>query len=160
MKSQSGFRLTVPERNSLASAEKSFRAKVVAMLRPFHAVAVENAVGVPGMPDINCSLGWIELKSVSAPVKETTRVTIPHPDRVKLQKIWAMKRWEAGGMSCLLLKVDDWYLLFDAPTYFQFVGKLPLAALVERCYDGWFGSLPRDLFTQALLDLSARKNLR
>lgn len=89
--------------------ESSMRARVINALRTLHAVAVENALGL-GTPDVNCSTGWIELKSEDAwPKRDETPLRLkrftPH------QKIW-LKRRDAVGRAWLLLRVGREWLLF------------------------------------------------
>lgn len=89
--------------------ESSMRARVINALRPLHAVPIENAVGL-GTPDVNCSTGWIELKSEDAwPKRDETPLRLkrytPH------QKIW-LKRRDAVGRAWLLLRVGREWLLF------------------------------------------------
>lgn len=93
------------------SLERDMRKRVVAALRPLHAVSVENGAGA-GTPDVNCVLGWLELKSIDGwPARPETPVRVPHftPE----QRLWLIKRCEAGGAAWLLLKVGrDWLLLW------------------------------------------------
>lgn len=94
-------------------SEASMRHRVLEMLAPLHAVAVENSVG-PGTPDVNCSLGWIELKQIADwPVAPTTPVRIPHfrPG----QRDWLRRRCQGGGAAWVLLRVGrSWTLVWGA----------------------------------------------
>ena len=139
----------------MASRERDMRATVVRMLKPFHAISVENAVGAPGTPDVNCSLGWIELKSVDKPKRDETRVRVDH--WTKAQKIWLMKRWSVGGAASLLVKVSDYWLLFDPPTAFEVVGKLPFIELVDHSYNWWLRTPDKESFRQSLINICLRK---
>lgn len=93
------------------------RQQVVRMLKPQHAFAVENPV-LPGTPDVNCTLGWIELKSVDKPKRETSKVNLDH--FTAQQRVFLMKRWKAEpGSAWLLVKCGDIWLLYrgdDAAT--------------------------------------------
>jgi hypothetical protein len=93
------------------STERNMRKVVVDALRTLHAVSVENGVGV-GTPDVNCSLGWIELKSLDDwPARAETPVKFAHfsPE----QRLWITKRCQAGGFAWVLLKIaHEWFLLW------------------------------------------------
>lgn len=120
-------------------------------------MSIENGVGV-GTPDVNCALGWLELKSVNQPASPDTKVHVGH--FTKEQRIWLLRRWRAGGCACLLLKVGSWWLLFDPPTAFESVGKLTLNELIARCFDGWQGTPDKETFVGAMIDLCSRKTFR
>lgn len=123
----------------MALDEGTMRSQVTGLLRKFHAVAVEDACA-KGIPDVNCTLGWLELKSVDLPKKPDTPVRVPH--FTQDQKIFLRLRENAGGLAVLLLKASSWWLVFDAETAYEIVGKVPLSILVERCIGGW-GRKPR-----------------
>ncbi|MDB5177551.1 MAG: hypothetical protein JWN75_1219 [Candidatus Saccharibacteria bacterium] len=80
-----------------------------------------------GIPDVNYTYGWIELKTIPAwPKRAATVVAIDHftPE----QRVWGIKRWRAGGLSWHLLRVGngpdaDW-LLFDGETAGRYVGHV------------------------------------
>ena len=68
-------------------AEHDQRSTVTKLLKKWDAVAVENPVH-PGTPDVNCILGWIELKWLRAwPVRADTVVKIEHFTRQ--QRVWS-----------------------------------------------------------------------
>lgn len=141
----------------MASSESTMRQTVNKLLKKFHAVSVENGVGI-GTPDVNCSIGWLELKSVDKPKKPDTVVDCRH--FTNEQKIWLLKRWRAGGMACLLLKVGDWWLLFDPQTAYEVVGKVSFDQLVDNCFDGWHRNPTEEDLAGALLELCSRKTFR
>lgn len=116
-------------------AEKDMRATVVGLLREWHAFSVENPVH-PGTPDVNCTLGWIELKWIrSWPKNPDDKVLIPHFS--PQQRIWLLKRWNAGGSAWLLLNCKREWLIFNGRTAFEFVGKTTYQGLVEVCHQHW-----------------------
>ena len=90
--------------------EAAFRSAVVRALRELHAVPVENPVH-PGTPDINCRLGWLELKVDEARADGT----VPLKHLTPQQKVFMVQRSRAGGLSALLLKVGEEIFLLDAP---------------------------------------------
>jgi len=120
-------------------SEKSQRTRVTRALKPLHGFAVEN-VCLPGTPDVNCTLGWIELKWIEDwPARASTPVRLEH--YTPQQRIFAQKRGRAGGLSLLLLQVEstqDW-LLFDGPTAARIVGHVPRAELFEGALAHWVG---------------------
>jgi hypothetical protein len=104
----------VSERRHL---ESQLRATVVAMLRPLHALVVENPL-VPGTPDVNTSVGWIELKHLNDwPRQERTIVRPEH--FTQEQRDWLERRAAAAGRAWVLLRVGraldaHWCLLEGA----------------------------------------------
>jgi hypothetical protein len=86
------------------------RQRIVKILKPLHAVSVENSCG-SGTPDINYIGGWIECKCVNTwPKNPSAIVKIPH--FTPQQRLWIKKRLQAGGVVQVILKVGrDWVLL-------------------------------------------------
>lgn len=73
---------------------------------------VEN-VSRGGMPDVNYKLGWIELKHLDDwPVRASTPVKIPSFVRKKDQATWLFRRWAAGGLCWVLVRVNRQLFLF------------------------------------------------
>jgi len=108
------------------------RQQVVRMLKPQHAFAVENPV-LPGTPDVNCTLGWIELKSVDKPKRETSKVNLDH--FTAQQRVFLMKRWKAEpGSAWLLVKCGDIWLLYRGDDAAQKVGKAWVSYVDLYCY--------------------------
>lgn len=109
-------------------SEKETRQTVVKALRRLDAHSVENRVGI-GTPDLTYAFGWIELKCLDKwPVRPATPVALPH-DFTKEQRIWARRRWAAGGEVYLLLQAEHEYLLFDGPMAADLIGKATKAEL-------------------------------
>lgn len=103
-------------------AETHQRARVIRALRPYHAVAVENGTVGPGTPDVNCTLGWLELKWLRRwPKNEETVVKIDH--YTPQQRIWLKRRARAGGGVWLLLQVGREWLLFSAEYAAEHIGR-------------------------------------
>lgn len=101
------------------------------------AVPVENATACPGTPDVNCTLGWIELKQLEEwPKLPYTPVRIRHFKQE--QRVWLFRRWKADRSAWLLLKVGrrEW-LLFDGITAFDSVGHVPRHHLIEIAHAYW-----------------------
>lgn len=77
-----------------------------------------------GVPDANCTFGWLELKNVEDWPKRVDSI-LPCPHFTPQQRVWLLKRWTAGGICFLLLRVrkpGDW-LLFDGNVAAQVIGK-------------------------------------
>jgi hypothetical protein len=106
---------------------------------------VENVVG-PGHPDVDYSHGNIELKAVlDFPVRSSTPVRLP--EFTGEQAGWLAKRWEAGGLSWLFVRVGREWFLFDGWTALQVQRGLDaidwreLSALhYPAPRDGWRGA--------------------
>lgn len=100
-------------------SESRYRQMIIADLRILHPVAVENSIG-PGTPDINCSLGWIELKWMKSYPKEGI-IKIKH--FTPQQRVWLLKRWRNCRGAWLLFKIGQDQFLFDGETASREVGK-------------------------------------
>jgi hypothetical protein len=94
---------------------------VVSCLRPLDAMSVENSAR-PGTPDVECELGWLELKEMGRWPKSPElplRVTHFRPG----QRVWLKRRWRAGGACYVLLKVKHDWLLFAGDVGADIIGK-------------------------------------
>lgn len=72
---------------------------------------IENLLGL-GMPDVNYTHGWIELKAMAEwPKRDTTPLRVDHFS--KEQRVWLRRRWRMKGNAWLLLEVGtkEFYLL-------------------------------------------------
>ncbi len=89
-----------------------------------------------GVPDVNYTHGWIELKCIEGwPKKKDSPVRIDH--FTVEQRVWGLKRWLAGGVTWLLLHVksEGLWLLYDGQTAYEVVGKLNKDAHLIRAFD-------------------------
>ena len=115
--------------------ESTFRRRVVQLLHPYSAFAVENPA-LPGTPDICCTKGWLELKCLK---KWPTRsvggiVRVAHLTAV--QRIWHHHWVKAGGRSFLLLMIDRDILLIHGRDLEQ-VGNCTKDQLLELARAHW-----------------------
>jgi len=114
------------------------RQKLVALLKPLHAIAVENGGCHPGTPDINCTLGWIECKATNQwPARSCTPVRLDHPITPG-QRIFMHKRARVNGKVWVMLNIDGAWLLFRGIVAAEHVGKATrdqLYEIAERTWD-------------------------
>lgn len=111
------------------------RRVVVDALRPFDAVSVENGARL-GTPDVNCTLGWLELKYVAAwPVREATALAVDH--FTPQQKAWIERRARLGGFVCVVLKVGKEWFILDGAWAARHLGKVDRQKLVEAAEGHW-----------------------
>lgn len=116
-------------------SERLFRQNVIHLLRPLDAQSVEN-ICHPGTPDVNCTLGWIELKWVkSPPARPDTILAVRH--FTPQQRVWLMRRWRAGGGAWLLLQCGKSWLLFTGETAADVVGRTPMGILHAAACSQW-----------------------
>lgn len=130
--------------------ESLFWDKVKPLLCGLHPVRIENAVAL-GTPDVNCSLGWIELKQVQTkdiPKRPDTILSLDH--YTNEQRIFQLKRSRAGGPCWLLLLLGSEWLLFDAKTAWEKVGKLTAAQTAAAAQRRWPAPPTKEVFQQAL----------
>lgn len=114
-------------------SEYNFRQQVVKELQRLGTdpISVENRVRA-GTPDVECTLGWLELKYLPEwPKLPETPVRIDH--FTNQQRNFLRRRWKAGGGAWLLLRVGSRgvieNLLFQGPDAADFVGYLDRAKL-------------------------------
>jgi hypothetical protein len=92
---------------------KRMRRRVVKILKPLHAIPVENSAH-PGTSDINFKGGWLELKELEAWPKDRTTV-VPVPHFTPQQRLFLTMRDRTGGFADVLLKVRrSWWLINGA----------------------------------------------
>jgi hypothetical protein len=125
------------------------RKRLVATLKPLHALAVENPTH-PGTPDVNYTLGWIELKWMKRWKNNAHRSPVLIEHFTPQQRWWLRKRWEAGGKAFLMLQVGREYLLFTGDVAAEHVGLVPKGKLVEVAYKYWPKGLKKEELIQCL----------
>lgn len=119
----------------------TMRKTVVRLLKPLHAVSVENGMTHPGTPDVSYAGGWIENKAMEHwPVKPETPLRVDH--FTPQQRIFLIRRRKAGGRAFLLLTVERDWLLFDGDTAARFLGTSTKAELLPMALATWIGKTP------------------
>ncbi len=130
-------------------SESTQRQLVIKLLKPVHAIPVENTVGVNGCPDVNYAGGWIELKWLrSWPKRPLTNVSISH--FTTQQRRWLRNRCNAGGKAYLLLQVQKEWLLFTGIDAADVVGNVTRAELYDSACARWTNGLKRESFIACL----------
>lgn len=114
-------------------AERDLRQRVIQVLRPFDACSVENSAR-RGTPDVNCVLGWLELKWLRRWPKDTQSRLMRLEHRLSRQQaVWLRRRWKAGGGAWALLQVRSEYFLFDGVRAELLAESFYAKQLYEEC---------------------------
>ena len=113
------------------------------LIKHLDPVRIESPI-VPGIPDVNYSQGWIELKYAECWPVRGGRLRIDH--FTTEQKNFLRRRHTAGGNAFLLLKVGlgskaEWFL-FDGIRASIWVGLAGREILLKTCCQHWVGKPP------------------
>lgn len=105
------------------------------LLKGLDPVRIESPMTL-GVPDVNYTFGWIELKYKEKWPARGGPLKLEH--YTKEQKIWAVRRAKAGGRIFLLLKVGamEW-LLFRGEVAAEVLGKLSREELYRNVEARW-----------------------
>lgn len=130
--------------------ESNFWDRVRPLLAGLDPVRVENAVS-SGTPDVNCLLGWIELKQVPAeelPKRPATVLRLDHftPE----QRAWLTRRTHTGGAAWVLMLMGDEWLLFMGRDAADRLGRVNVAETRELACRRWESKPTRDELQKAL----------
>jgi hypothetical protein len=115
-------------------SEKSMWGELRPLLKGLDPVRVENMVQV-GTPDINYTLGWIELKYEPNWPKRGGPLRVDH--FTKEQRAWITRRVAHLGKVFLLLKVAEEWLLFEGTTAALHLGDSDKETLYELALVHW-----------------------
>ena len=135
--------------------ESLMRKRVVKALAAFDARPIDGVTTDQGVPDVECLLGWIELKHLPRfPARAGTPVRVPHFTRE--QRGWLRRRWRAGGHAYLLLGVgtrDDktaqWFL-FQGDVAADRLGDMDRMELAAGCIAWWPNGLHDEVLVTVL----------
>lgn len=129
-------------------AEHDMRRKLIQVLKPLHAVPIENRAW-PGTPDINYAEGWIECKWLRAwPKKADTSVKLDHP-LLDEQRVWLRQRCCRGGKAWVMLQCKrEWFLFWGETAAFQ-IGIATREMLMHHAMKYW----PNGLNERELLEV-------
>lgn len=109
-----------------------------------------------GIPDVEYIGGWVELKFARTwPVRGGV-LQLDH--YTQQQRTWGFRRWHAGGVSLLMLKVKHDWMLFDAFTAFHHVGRenyLTLKSLALVHHRGLVKDVIKEMLPWLTEDLDA-----
>lgn len=131
----------------MPSKESKMRSDIIKLMRPLHAVAIENGCEA-GTPDINYRDGWIECKSVDMPANPDTPVRVEH--FTTDQRLWLRMRRQADGVALMLLKIGQWWLLLDGEVAAEIVGNVPFNQLFDNSIDAWYRMPNRKILLECL----------
>lgn len=116
--------------------EKQYRIKIIALLKPVFAFAVENAVA-DGAPDICCPAGWIEVKLGKWPKTDRGAVKIALRPA---QRIW-MRNWIHHGGKCWTITIieNEWFMHNGewARQFLGLCGELDFRASAVVSWNSW-----------------------
>lgn len=95
------------------------RQRVVSVLRELDAISVENPA-YPGTPDVNHSLGLLELKREKSWPVNGGPLRVPH--FTPQQRVFLERRHRKGGLAQLLIQVGSDWLLLDGDVAARLLG--------------------------------------
>lgn len=105
------------------------------LLRGLDPVRIESHM-TQGVPDVNMTVGWMELKYEDGWPKRGGPLKLKR--YTKEQRTWALRRAQAGGRVFLLLKVGEAeWLLFRGEVAALVLGKLPKEELCRHVLARW-----------------------
>lgn len=105
------------------------------LLKGLDPVRIESPI-TPGIPDVNVTPGWIELKFAERWPPRGGPLRVDH--FTKEQRTFLVRRRRAGGKAWLLLKVgESEWLLFDGTVAAVYLGREPRERLYEMVLARW-----------------------
>lgn len=139
--------------------ESNFWDRVRPLLAGLDPVRVENAVS-SGTPDVNCLLGWIELKQIRAedmPKRASTVVRLDHftPE----QRAWLTRRTHFGGAAWVLLLMGEEWLLIEGRTAAEHLGKMNTDETRQLASHRWAKKPSAEELQRALRDTALGRDV-
>lgn len=126
--------------------EKDLNKVILRCLKGYDPIRVENAA-LPGTPDINCTLGWIESKWMEHPPNDPDALfKIPH--FTPQQRAWLMRRYCTDTKCWLILQVAKNYFVFQGNMAADYLGKCSYSQLYDYSMLTFVGSIDADRLTQ------------
>lgn len=105
------------------------------LLKGLDPVRIESPI-TPGIPDVNVTPGWIELKFAERWPPRGGPLRLDH--FTTEQRAFLVRRRRAGGKAWLLLKVgESEWLLFDGTVAAVYLGREPRERLYEMVLARW-----------------------
>ena len=135
--------------------ESKFWDRVRPLLVGLHPTRVENGAGT-GTPDVNITLGWIELKQVAdkdIPKKEATTLRLDH--FTAEQRAWLAGRANAKGACWVLLLLGEEWLLFRGMDAALHLGHFTVEATRHLACARWREKPTLESFQHALRESMA-----
>lgn len=109
--------------------ESNLNARLMKAMRGLHPVRVENPA-CPGTPDINYSGGWIESKILNRwPADPQAVVKCDH--FTPQQRVWHKRRAVAGGVSYVVIQIEQDVLVLRGNDAADLLGKVNRAKLLK-----------------------------
>lgn len=95
-------------------SESGARSNLIKAMKCFDAVAVESPMTGIGIPDINFTKGWIEVKWMRAWPRgaDINPVKLDHTLSQE-QKIWMNRRWRNGGLVLVAVQISRSWLFYN-----------------------------------------------
>ncbi len=108
-------------------------------LKGTDAMRVENPL-LPGTPDVECILGWVELKV--APKWPGGNAPLKLKHFTPQQRVWLKRRYQKNGRAWVLLHVQGDFLLLTGDAASRVLGKSGRDDLIAAASQHWTGGLP------------------
>lgn len=126
--------------------EKRLRSKVIKLLEPLGAFAVENPAK-PGTPDVCTTMGWIELKlgTFAKTSRGAVRITLRNEQRIWLRK-WSL----FGGKAWVLTVINGEWFLHDGLWSSENIGRVKEEVFREHAEESWVMAPKRHELLQAI----------
>ena len=116
-------------------SEQTMARQICYALRALDPVRIEGA-NRPGIADVECRAGWVELKWRRRWPRGQVPVQLHH--FTQQQRAWLRSRWCArGGGAFVLLQVNKEWLLFSAPAAAAELGYAPRERLYSIALGCW-----------------------
>lgn len=135
-------------------SESAFWSNVKPVLHGLDARRVETG-DKDGIPDVNVTEGWIELKVTEWPKREDTPVNFDH--YTAEQRVWHTRRCRAGGKCFVLVRIGTDVLLFWGEDAARVCGTANAKELSAAALRHWKrGAWKKELKNEILKDRPLR----